>query len=152
MLSTLCVFVSMVAAIAQNTVSISGLITDRDTKEAVMMVTVQVLNSDSTFIKGVLISDERFNDDNRHIDEKMEFNQYMEERNVYVIRKDAKEDLIGYRIDDEHYILFDEFDNFSGVVFKNLTDDQIYEMTKAKHPYWENIEIKDEVGENQKGE
>lgn len=102
--------------------------------------------------EGVLISDERFNDDNRHIDEKMEFNQYMEERNVYVIRKDAKEDLIGYRIDDEHYILFDEFDNFSGVVFKNLTDDQIYEMTKAKHPYWENIEIKDEVGENQKGE
>ena len=57
LLSTLCVFVSMVAAIAQNTVSISGLITDRDTKEAVMMVTVQVLNSDSTFIKGVL-SDE----------------------------------------------------------------------------------------------
>ena len=48
LLSTLCVFVSMVAAIAQNTVSISGLITDRDTKEAVMMVTVQVLNSDST--------------------------------------------------------------------------------------------------------
>ncbi len=78
--------------------------------------------------ESVLISDERFNDDNRYIDEKMEFNQYMENRNVYVIRKDAKKDLLGYRIDNEHYILFDKTSNFSGVVFKNITDEQVNQM------------------------
>lgn len=47
------VVLSVGCALAQN-LKITGTITDKDSKEAVMMVTVQMLNSDSTYIKGVL--------------------------------------------------------------------------------------------------
>lgn len=40
--------------------TITGKIIDRDTKEGVMMVTVQMLTQDSTYISGVL-SDEMVN-------------------------------------------------------------------------------------------
>ena len=79
----------------------------------------------------ILITDERFTFDKRYIDIKMEFNQYIQNRNVFVIAKDAKIDLIGYRLDDDHYVLFDKEDNFSGVVFKNLTDSQMKELEKS---------------------
>lgn len=79
----------------------------------------------------ILITDERFNFDDRYIDVKMEFNQYMQDRDIYVIDKTAKVDLIGYRIDDDNYILFDNDNNFSGVVFKNLTDDELKELKKS---------------------
>lgn len=50
MLVLLC---AMVTATAQNR-TISGTITDNDTKEGVLQVTVQLLKQDSTYIKGVL--------------------------------------------------------------------------------------------------
>lgn len=78
-----------------------------------------------------LITDERFTFDKRYIDVKMEFNQYIQNRDVFVISKEAKKNLIGYRLDDDHYILFDAEDNFSGVVFKNLTDKQMEELKKS---------------------
>ena len=79
----------------------------------------------------ILIIDERFTFDKRYIDVKMEFNQYIQNRDVFVISKEAKKNLIGYRLDDDHYILFDDEDNFSGVVFKNLTDKQMEELKKS---------------------
>ena len=79
----------------------------------------------------IFISDQRFNSNKFYIDEKMEFNQYIQNRDVFVISKEAKKNLIGYRLDDDHYILFDDEDNFSGVVFKNLTDKQMEELKKS---------------------
>ena len=79
----------------------------------------------------ILITDERFTFDKRYIDIKMEFNQYIQNRDVFVVAKDAKIDLIGYRLDDDNYVLFDKEDNFSGVVFKNLTDSQMKELEKS---------------------
>ena len=48
---------AVVSASAQG-LRISGTLVDRDTKEGVMLVTVQMLKSDSTYVKGVL-SDEK---------------------------------------------------------------------------------------------
>ena len=79
----------------------------------------------------ILITDERFTFDKRYIDIKMEFNYYIQNRDVFVISKNAQIDLIGYRIDDNHYILFDKEDNFSGVVFKNLNDVEMSELEKS---------------------
>ena len=79
----------------------------------------------------ILITDERFTFDKRYIDIKMEFNYYIQNRDVFVVAKDAKIDLIGYRLDDDNYVLFDKEDNFSGVVFKNLTDSQMKELEKS---------------------
>lgn len=52
-LSICLVVISFSCALAQN-LKITGTIIDKDSKEAVMMVTVQMLKTDSTFIKGVL--------------------------------------------------------------------------------------------------
>ena len=51
------VLAAVISAHAQN-LKITGTLVDRDTKEGVMLVTVQMLKSDSTYVKGVL-SDER---------------------------------------------------------------------------------------------
>lgn len=51
------VVMSVSCALGQN-LKITGTITDKDSKEAVMMVTVQMLKADSTFIKGVLTDED----------------------------------------------------------------------------------------------
>ena len=56
-LVTCFVLMAVVSASAQG-LRISGTLVDRDTKEGVMLVTVQMLKSDSTYVKGVL-SDEK---------------------------------------------------------------------------------------------
>ena len=50
------VLMAVVSAYAQN-LKISGTLVDRDTKEGVMLVTVQLLKSDSTYVNGVLSDD-----------------------------------------------------------------------------------------------
>ena len=48
----------LTASIAmQAQVSISGTVTDRDTKEGIEQVTVQLLRGDSTFVKGTLTNE-----------------------------------------------------------------------------------------------
>lgn len=44
------------SALAQN-LKISGTLVDRDTKEGVMLVTIQMLKTDSTYVKGVVSDD-----------------------------------------------------------------------------------------------
>lgn len=52
--------VATVAAVSAQGLKITGTLVDRDTKEGVMLATVQMLKPDSTFVKGVL-SDEKGN-------------------------------------------------------------------------------------------
>lgn len=52
----LAILLFSVSAMAQE-MKVSGTLEDRDTKEGVIMATVQLLRSDSTFIKGVLTDD-----------------------------------------------------------------------------------------------
>lgn len=52
--------VASVAAVSAQGLKITGTLVDRDTKEGVMLATVQMLKPDSTFVKGVL-SDEKGN-------------------------------------------------------------------------------------------
>lgn len=52
--------VAAVAAVSAQGLKITGTLVDRDTKEGVMLATVQMLKPDSTFVKGVL-SDEKGN-------------------------------------------------------------------------------------------
>ena len=50
-----CLFLA-VSAFSQN-LKISGTLVDRDTKEGVMLVTIQMLKTDSTYVKGVVSDD-----------------------------------------------------------------------------------------------
>lgn len=53
----LCLLLSTVATMAQNK-TITGMVTDKDSKEALAQVTIQLLRGDSTFVKGTLSGDD----------------------------------------------------------------------------------------------
>lgn len=57
LLIALCLALTAVVTASAQGVKISGTLVDRDTKEGVMLATVQMLKSDSTYVKGVLSDD-----------------------------------------------------------------------------------------------
>ena len=57
LLIALCLALTAVVTASAQGLKISGTLVDRDTKEGVMLATVQMLKSDSTYVKGVLSDD-----------------------------------------------------------------------------------------------
>ena len=57
LLIALCLTLTAVVTASAQGLKISGTLVDRDTKEGVMLATVQMLKSDSTYVKGVLSDD-----------------------------------------------------------------------------------------------
>ena len=57
LLLSLLLMMMAVTSLAQNR-RITGVISDRDTKESVMQVTVQLLKTDSTFVNGTISNEE----------------------------------------------------------------------------------------------
>lgn len=54
------------------------------------------------------------------------FNLMLDNKDVYVIDTQCfSEKLFGYKINNNNYIIFDNEDNFKGVVFKNLSNDEL---------------------------
>lgn len=73
------------------------------------------------------------NMDEKHPEEKSmkNFMLNFNNNNLYVLDSEVLVDLIGYKINSNNYILFDKDNVFRGLLFSNISEDEIKEMRQS---------------------
>ena len=52
--------------------------------------------------------------------------------NIYLLNSEELDDLIGYEVNYNNYILFDKNNAFYGLLFSNISDAEINEMKQSE--------------------
>ncbi|WP_143318610.1 hypothetical protein [Clostridium sp. HBUAS56017] len=60
------------------------------------------------------------------------FKLHFDKGNIYLLSSEQLDDLIGYEVNHNNYILFDKNNTFYGLLFSDITDAEINEMKQSE--------------------